>query len=102
MGTNKVSTTSHRTDMVKQFQSSGLNYRVFAERHGIKPNTFSVWLRAHRESTKSSFIPVKIAAEIVRTKSVGFATLNLRTGETLEIPLCADPKWVARLVGIAP
>ena len=100
MERRKNSTAQFRLRMMGLFQSSGLSVRDFAAKHSINKSTLTLWMRQYRSALSSDFVPVKIQAEVVRSSVTPFARLHLKSGEVFEIPLCADPHWVARVVGV--
>ncbi len=55
----RIQRAEHRAAMIAAYARSGLTQRVFAEREGLKFNTFVAWLgRERRRATRPAFAEV--------------------------------------------
>ena len=87
-----------RESIISEFQSGSLSVVKFAESRGVNPYTLRGWIQQKRKVPRTAFMPVHIAATPVSPRAVGVARLCSRGDYSLEIPLNANPKWVAEIL----
>lgn len=96
--TKKRHSQQERELIVSEFQSSSLTVLKFAQSSGVNPHTLRGWLQQKRKVPRSAFVPVHVHASPVSSRPVGFARLCSGGDYSLEIPLNANPKWVAEIL----
>ena len=67
----RIERAEHRAVMIAAYARSGLTQRAFAEREGLKFNTFVAWLgRDRRRTTRPTFAEVAVKAPVRATVEV--------------------------------
>ena len=87
-----------RESIVSEFQSSSLSVLSFAHSRGLNPYTLRGWIQQKRNIPVNAFVPVHIEATPISSRGAGFARLCSGGNYALEIPLNANPKWVAEIL----
>jgi hypothetical protein len=79
--------------ILKDYQSSGLVQRVFAQEQGVSVSTLQFWLRRERNdppssssrSTGRTLVPVHVVPS-VRPASLAALRVELKNGRRVEVP----------------
>ena len=94
------------SEVVAQFERSGLSQKAFAKKKGIKRTTLSWWAweirREASESQQPAFVPVQVRAgeeEIQQGPGDDGRAAVVRLGRVeLSLSAEADPGWVAAVM----
>lgn len=93
------SAASERTQLLGEYQSSGLTQEQFAARTGIKLGTLRAWIYKKRPAARPAgghFAPVRIVEAV--PKSPGTVTVRWPQGMEVEIAVRWDDAGALRLV----
>lgn len=101
-GRRERHSATERTQLLEEYQSSGLTQEQFAARAGLKIGTLRAWIYKRRPPAWPAgghFAPVRIVdAPVPVTKSPGTVTVRWPQGVEVEIAVRWDDTGALRLV----